>query len=79
MAFACKLCIAKHGLRGNDIKHLPQTEAELAEHVESVHHIAVRRPDETEAQAWARLVDAHPEVLTCKECIEVGAPWTKIG
>jgi len=45
MPFACKLCIAAHGLRGCDIAKLPQTQAEFFEHLEKVHHLHMVTPD----------------------------------
>lgn len=41
MAIACKLCIATKGLKGGDIGSLPQTNEEMREHLESVHHMPV--------------------------------------
>lgn len=55
MSFACKICIAEHGLRGSDIASLPKTEQELFDHIEDVHGIPVRRPGETDQQAIARI------------------------
>lgn len=75
MALACKICIAKKGLRGSEIDSLPQTEEELAEHVEKVHHRPVMREGETEEQAVKRFIEKYPEAKTCSECIYVGAPW----
>ncbi len=45
MPLACKICIAKNGLRGVDIPNLPKTEEELFEHLEKVHGITVKRDD----------------------------------
>lgn len=76
MAFACRFCVAKFGLRGNEIAGLPQTEEEAAEHMERDHHIVVRRDGETARQAEDRFLLAHPEAATCAECQDAGAPWT---
>jgi hypothetical protein len=77
MAFACKLCIAKHGLKGSDVDSLPQTQEELNAHIEAVHHIVVRREGETAEAAIERFTKQHPEAARCAECIEFEAPWTK--
>ena len=47
MAIACKWCILTKGLKGSEIGSLPQTEEELYQHIECVHHIPVRRDGET--------------------------------
>lgn len=75
MAYACKICIAQKGLRGSEIASLPQTEEELMEHMEAVHHIPVIREGETEEQAVERFLKKHPEAKTCPECIAAGASW----
>lgn len=75
MAFACKLCIMRTGLRGSEISGLPQTEEELAAHMERDHHIIVTRDGETEADAQARFLRAYPDAATCAECRDAGAPW----
>ena len=51
MAYACKFCIATKGLKGSEIRSLPQTEDELYDHIERVHGICVQRNGETEQQA----------------------------
>lgn len=61
MAYACKICILTKGLKGTDIPSLPTTEIELWEHIESVHHIPVRRPLETPAEALERFNRTYPE------------------
>lgn len=77
MALACRLCVARFGLRGSEIAGLPQTEEELAEHMERDHHIIVTRDGETDAQAQARFLSIHPEAATCAECQDADAPWTR--
>ncbi len=79
MAYACKICIAQRGLNGSEIDGLPQTEEELFEHMEAVHHMPVTREGETDEQALARFLKKHPEAKTCPECMAAGAPWTKGG
>ena len=73
MAFACKVCIAEKGLKGSEIPSLPQTEEELIEHIESEHHIPVKREGETEKECKDRFYRKYPEAgdpRTCKcpEC-----------
>lgn len=77
MALACKICIAQKGLRGSEIDSLPQTEEELADHMERVHHMPVQREGETPGQCIKRFIEKYPEARTCPECIAVGAEWTK--
>lgn len=77
MAFACKLCIMDKGLRGSEIDSLPQTEEELFDHFEKVHHMPVEREGETAEQSIARFLEEYPEARTCPECIATGAEWTK--
>jgi hypothetical protein len=64
----CKLCVAKRGLRGSDIAHAMETEAQLFEHIESEHHMPVRRDDETDEQALERLRRTHPESADPRTC-----------
>lgn len=69
MPLACKLCIMTKGLKGRDIDLLPKTEDDLIEHIESDHHIPVRRAGETGEQAKERLYAKFPEAkdpATCK-------------
>jgi hypothetical protein len=75
MALACRICIATSGLRGSEVAALPQTEEELYEHMEAVHHMPVTREGESDAGAIARFRAAHPEARNCDECREAGAPW----
>lgn len=66
MPLACKICIVSKGLKGSDVGSLPQTEEELAEHIEREHHTIVIRVGETKEQALRRVL-AKPE--TCSECV----------
>lgn len=77
MAFFCKICIAQKGLKGSDIKGLPQTEEELIDHVERVHHMPVQRKGETHEDSIRRFLEKYPEAKTCRECIAAGAEWTR--
>ena len=77
MAIACKYCIAERGLRGSEIDSLPETEEELIEHIERVHHMPVVRENETQEEAEQRSIETYPEARICLECIAAGAPWTK--
>lgn len=77
MALACKICIARKGLRGGEIGDLFQSEEELFDHMEKVHHMLVQREGETHEECIRRFVNKYPEAKTCPECIVVGAEWTK--
>lgn len=77
MALACKICIMEKGVRGSDIKDLPQNEEELADHMEKVHHMPVQREGETHEQCIKRFIEKYPEAKTCPKCIAAGAEWTK--
>lgn len=54
MPIACKICVARYGLRGSEIGDLPKTQEELAEHLENEHGMVVIREGETRQQADAR-------------------------
>lgn len=77
MAYACKICIAQKGLRGSELGDSPQTEEELFDHMEKVHHMPVQRKGETPEGCIKRFLEKYPEARTCPECIAVGAEWTK--
>ena len=77
MALACKICIMQKGLRGSEISLLPQTEEELADHMEKVHHMPVQRDGETHEESIKRFFEKYPEARTCPECIAAGAEWTR--
>lgn len=77
MALACKICIAQKGLRGSEISDLPQTEEELFDHMEKVHHMPVQREGETHLQCIKRFIERYPKAKTCPDCIAVDAEWTK--
>ena len=72
MALACKYCILTKGLRGSDISKCPQNEEELAQHIESEHHIPVRRKNETAAECNERFQRENPEAggenCKCPRC-----------
>ena len=76
MPLACKICIMTKGLRGSEIRSLPQNEEELADHLEAVHHMPVTRSGETDEQAQDRFLAKYPEARTCPECLAAGAPWS---
>lgn len=75
MAIACRICVVTKGIRGSDL--MMQTDEELMDHIEKVHHMPVVREDETHEQAEARFIEKYPEAKNCKECIAVGAAWTR--
>ena len=77
MALACKICILQKGIRGSDIPNLPQTEEELMDHMEKVHHNPVQREGETHEECIKRFIEKYPEAKTCPECIAAGAEWTR--
>ncbi len=77
MALACKICIMNRGLKGSEISSLPQTEEELIEHIERVHHMPVIKEGETEQQARDRFLARYPEARQYPECRAAGAPWAK--
>lgn len=62
MAIACKYCIATKGLKGSDIGSLPTTDEEFYDHIESEHHVPVKRAGETYAECKKRFAKAYPEV-----------------
>jgi hypothetical protein len=68
MPLGCKFCIMTRGLRGSDIASLPQTEAELWDHIESEHHVAIQRPGETLDETRARFQAKYPEASDPKTC-----------
>lgn len=55
MAYACRFCIAKRGLNPLEIPKLPTKWEAAAAHVEREHRYAVRRANETQAQAEHRV------------------------
>lgn len=59
MAFGCRICIMTKGLKGSDLKSLPQTQDELAEHLEREHGIVVKRDNETDEQATKRFEEKY--------------------
>lgn len=70
MPLACCYCIVTKGLKGFEVwSLLPQTDEELYTHIESEHHITVRREGETTEAARERFRLAYPEAsnpATCK-------------
>ena len=40
--FACRVCIAKNGLKSRDVKLLPKTREEVAQHIEEAHNRELR-------------------------------------
>jgi hypothetical protein len=77
MAFVCKICVLKYGVRGGDVENLPRNEEEFFDHMESYHHTVVVRAGETPEQANARFIKAHPAAKTCPGCIAAGAEWAR--
>jgi len=77
MSIACKICIAKNGLRGSELSSLPQNEEELFEHMEAIHHMPVTREGESKKDSIKRFINKYPEAKNCLKCKEAGAEWTK--
>ncbi len=77
MAIACKICIITKGIRGSDKESFFETQEELNDHLEKVHHMPVCREGETSEECIKRFIEKYPEARTCSECIEAGAKWTK--
>jgi len=65
------------GLRSSEIGNFPQTEEELADHMEKVHHMPVQRDGETHEESIKRFLEKYPEARICPECIAASAEWTK--
>lgn len=66
----CKICIEERGLIGSELEERGfNTNEELIQHIEKEHNIPVRRPNETEDEAIARVKKMYPEagnIDTCK-------------
>ena len=74
----CKYCIMQVGLKGSDLanwpdKADPNAEEWLYNHIESEHHIPVRREDETIRETKIRFGRAFPEAggvnCKCPSCV----------
>lgn len=78
MPLACKICIMQKGLKGCEIGSLSETQEELNDHMEKVHHMPVQREGETHEGCIKRFIEKYPEAKTCQECIAAGAEWTKL-
>jgi hypothetical protein len=55
VAYACKFCLAQHGLNGTEIFKLPLDRETVAEHIEREHHYPVRRDGESQDEAEHRV------------------------
>lgn len=72
--WVCSYCIATKGLRGADIKNWPSTDDDEAKyrHIESEHHIPVRREGETVQQCQERFAREQPDAggpnCKCPQC-----------
>lgn len=68
--FLCKYCAAMYGYKPQDlVKKMMGTQDELLNHIESEHHIPVKRVGETKEQALQRMRTTYPESgdpATCK-------------
>ena len=65
----CKYCIMESGIKGSELeeKHL-ETDEDLFDHIESEHHIAVRRENETEEECMKRFYKQYPEAENRETC-----------
>lgn len=79
MPIACKYCIATKGLKGSDIDKLPRTDEEFFQHVETEHHIPVRKENETEEECLERFKRENPEAggpnCKCPSCQRKREVW----
>lgn len=72
--WVCRYCIALNGLNGKDLENWPEPDDHeaIAKHIESVHHIPVRRDGETERECAARFAREQPEAggpdCRCPKC-----------
>ena len=75
--WVCKYCIATRGLKGSELDQWPEAgdEESIVQHLESQHHIPVRREGESEAETDARFCAAYPEAggpdCRCPTCHEI--------
>lgn len=73
--YACHLCIKLRGPISPEVDLCFENPAAVLDHAEAVHHIYSTRAGETNEEALARFLAKFPEVRTCPDCIQVGAPW----
>ena len=73
--WVCRYCILTRGLKGSDLKDWPALDDQEAQfrHIESEHHIPVRRKGETEQGCLDRFRRENPEAedpatCRCPEC-----------
>lgn len=71
---ACRICVVTKGITVRDTF---ATEDDLLTHIESEHHMPVRRKGESEEDCTKRFVASHPNAATCEGCKKRGAPWTR--
>lgn len=72
MAYACRFCIARHGLHDEQVKGQPATWELAAEHVEREHRYPVRRAHETQEQAEYRVFMKYRKTLRRAAAIVAG-------
>ena len=81
-AAPCLLCIARSTLatiprsREDPVFEVFETDEELSDHLERVHHMPMQREGETKAETEHRFLVHHPSAHSCPECQAVGATWT---
>lgn len=68
--WVCRWCIADHGLQGIDLDRWPDVGDydAIVKHIESEHHIPVRRDGETEDEASERMCREYPEIGDRAKC-----------
>ena len=60
-----------------ECKHLLDSEDELYDHIEDMHHVVTAREGESYGEAEARFLRDHPDARTCIKCVEAGKPWAR--
>lgn len=69
----CKYCIVEKGIIGSELKKRNFTTVkDLANHIESEHHIPVAGKEETEEECKERFYKIYPEAKNTETC---KCPW----
>lgn len=72
--WVCKYCVMEFGVKGSDLENWPEPDDDeaIAKHIESVHHIPVRRKNETPAECLERFKREQPDAggpnCRCPRC-----------
>lgn len=76
--WVCRYCIMFEGVLGSEMEKWPDlndsnADTLIAEHLESHHHIPVRRDGESEDDAQQRMIQMYPDIggpnCKCPECV----------